>query len=134
MEVLPEVDLKANWRTVGSSLPNPEQSQEDDVSLMASLVRDLVIVAVALVVWLGYAQWSSELSIATDDWLRTPVGIVIVCWLYSSSMNGVTFPVLVFSEGHTPITKHFGQLLMFQFNLVRTPGCSSIAAVLILSG
>ena len=77
MEVLAEVDLKANWRTVGSSLPNPEQSQEDDVSLMASLVRDLVIVAVALVVWLGYAQWSSELSIATDDWLRTPVGIVI---------------------------------------------------------
>ena len=43
---------------------------------MASLVRDLVIVAVALVVWLGYPQWSSELSIATYDWLRTPVGIV----------------------------------------------------------
>ena len=76
MEVLLEVDPKADWRTVSSSLSNPEQSQEDEASLMASLVRDLVIVAVALVVWLGYAQWSSELSIATYDWLRTPVGIV----------------------------------------------------------
>ena len=58
----------------------------------------------------------------------------MVCCLYSSSIKGVTFPVLVFSEGHTPITKQFGQLLMFQFNLVGTPGCSSVAAVLILWG
>ena len=49
MEVLLEVDPKVTWRTVGSSLLNPQQGQEDEVSLMASLVRDLVIVAVALV-------------------------------------------------------------------------------------
>ena len=36
MEVLLEVDPKADWRTVGSSLSNPEQGQEDEVSLMAS--------------------------------------------------------------------------------------------------
>ena len=117
MALLPKIDPNADWRTVGSTVPNPVPGQEDDSSVWSVLLKDIAVVSAVYAAWTLYDLWALSTEIILLVWLSVPLGIMAGMTVGLKLHEWGHFTGARAFGGHAPITNQFG-LLMFQFNMV----------------
>ena len=118
MALLPDIDPSADWRTVGSTVPNPAPGQADEVSVARSLMRDVLEVGLIVAAWFGYEAWAVGAGSPLLLWMSVPLAAVAAFFGVLKIHEWGHFTGARAFGGHAPITRQFGRLLLFQFNMV----------------